>query len=124
VTSFTNPDTANYTIDTQICSTQPVGVDGPTPSLAFALAAAAPNPFRTVTAIGFSLPRPGRVSLKIYDLSGRMVRTLQDGPLTAGRHVRVWDRRGEGGGLMRSGVYFGRLEADGKTLSNKIVMLQ
>jgi subtilisin family serine protease len=124
VTAFTNPDTAQYTIDTQICTSEPVGVDGPSPSLAFALAPARPNPFRTATAIGFALPQSARMSLKIYDLSGRLVRTLQNGPLAAGRHVRVWDRRADGGDLMRSGVYFGRLESNGQVLSNKIVMVQ
>ena len=124
VTAFTNPDTAQYDIDTQICTTQPLGVDGPAPTLAFALAQAAPNPFRTATAIGFALPQPGRVSLRIYDLTGRLVRTLQNGPLAAGRHVRVWDRRGDGGGLMRSGVYFSRLESNGQVLSHKLVMIQ
>lgn len=124
VISFTNPDTANYTIDTQICTTQPVGVDGPRPTLAFALASAAPNPFQTATALGFSLPQSGKVSLKIYDLSGRLVRTLQNGPLTAGRHVRVWDRRGDDGNRMRAGVYFARLESSGKALSNKLVMIE
>ena len=50
-------------------------------------------------------------SLKIFDIGGRLVRTLAEGHLAAGRHLRTWDGMTTGGSRARSGVYFYRLEA-------------
>jgi hypothetical protein len=123
VTAFTNPDTAHYSITTEACaSSSTTAVDGTPVGLSFALAPA-PNPFRSLTAIGFALASPGRTTLRLYDVAGRLVRSLQDGPLAAGRHVRVWDRRTDGGGLAAPGVYFARLDSNGRVLTRKIVML-
>lgn len=85
------------------------------------LAAPAPNPFRTTTVIRFAAPRRGRASLRFYDVAGRLVRTLHDGWLEAGQHVRVWDRRNEQGGMSRAGVYFYRFDADGVEGTRSVV---
>lgn len=124
VTAFTNPDTCHYSITTELC-TSPIttGVDEPS-DLSFALSRAAPNPFRTATAIGFSLPKAGDVRLRVYDVAGRLVRTLQSGALAAGRHVRVWDGRTDAGASASPGVYFSRLESGGRVQSHRVVMLR
>jgi len=123
VTAFTNPDTAHYAIVTEICASPiTTGVSDGVHSLSFALASS-PNPFRLSTAINFALPAPGPTRLKLYDIAGRLVRTLQNGPLAAGPHVRVWDRRTDSGALAAPGVYFSRLESNGKVIHRKVVMV-
>ena len=124
VTAFTNPDTAHYQIATDLCvSPLTVAVGEVAPGLRFALSPAAPNPFRRATAINFTLPTSQFASLKLYDVAGRLVRTLQSGPLAAGRHLRVWDGRTDAGAVASPGVYFSRLESAGKVLGRKVVML-
>ncbi len=70
-----------------------------------------PNPFVGRTSIGFDLPRSGRVSLRVYDVSGRLVRTLADQTMEAGYHAMDWDGRDDGGASLQAGLYFCRLES-------------
>jgi flagellar hook assembly protein FlgD len=70
-----------------------------------------PNPFREGTNIGFSLAKPSAVTLEIYDLAGRKVRSLESGDLRAGDHLIRWDGRNEAGRRVASGVYFARLQS-------------
>jgi len=72
-----------------------------------------PNPFNPQTAIGYDMPRQGRVRLSVFDLAGRRVRQLVDGVMGAGRHEVVWDGRDASGMRAASGSYVVRLEADG-----------
>jgi Subtilase family/Putative Ig domain/FlgD Ig-like domain len=123
VTAFTNPDTCHYSIQTDLCVAPiTVGV-GESPMLSFAMSTPVPNPFRHATVIAFALPRGGDTSLRLYDVAGRLVRTLQNGPLAPGRHLRVWDGRTDAGGRAAPGVYFSRLESGAKVLSKKVIML-
>jgi len=70
---------------------------------------AAPNPFNPRTTLRFELTHDEVVGLKIYDLSGRCVRTLVEGRLEAGEHQVVWDGRDDAGIGLASGVYLVRL---------------
>jgi predicted nucleotidyltransferase len=79
---------------------------------AFALLASQPNPFSRSAAIGFHLPRSTHVALRIYDLGGRVVRTLTDGSWPAGRHRIEWDGTDGDGRPAAAGVYFYAIEAD------------
>jgi hypothetical protein len=72
-----------------------------------------PNPFSSPTTIEFRLERKGRVTLKVYDMMGRHVRTLLEGELQPGIYKLIWDGRGENGIELPSGVYIFVLEADG-----------
>ena len=76
---------------------------------AFALYPSYPNPFNPQTSITFALPRPGHATLRVYDASGRLVRTLLDAPLPAARHRRRWDGTDDSGRRVASGVYYARL---------------
>lgn len=76
------------------------------------LVGSAPNPFRPDTFIRFDVRRSQRVSLKVYDVQGRLVRTLEDGIVDAGKHVRRWDGLDRSGAAVSSGVYFYRMEAE------------
>jgi hypothetical protein len=83
-----------------------------------------PNPFNPTTSITFDLPDDGRMTLRIYDANGHLVRTLVDGMLEANAHSLVWDGRDDHGRKLSSGVYFYRLRAGDRVLSRKLVMLK
>ncbi len=70
-----------------------------------------PNPFNPQTQISFDLPSAGPASLRVYDLSGRLVATLVDAPLTAGSHSATWDGTDLNGQAVASGVYLYELRA-------------
>jgi hypothetical protein len=90
----------------------------------FALDQNAPNPFSDRTSIGYQVPSAGRVSLKMYDLSGRFVRTLVDEEKTAGVHSVVWSGDDAGCRMVSSGVYIAKLTSDGKTQTRKIMVVR
>lgn len=71
-----------------------------------ALVTAAPNPLNPETAITFATTRAGRVTARIYDASGRLVRTLEDRALSAGIHALRWDGSTAAGRRVASGVYY------------------
>jgi hypothetical protein len=83
-----------------------------------------PNPFNPVTAIRFATARPGPVTLAVFDVSGRPVRTLVEGWKQAQRHEATWDGRDERGNPVASGVYLYRLEAPGLTDTKKMILLR
>jgi WD40 repeat protein len=85
-----------------------------------------PNPFNPVTTIVFHVPadRAGWVSLVVYDVSGARVKTIQNGPVSAGRQTRRWDGTDNHGNRVSSGVYFYRLEMPGLVDTRKMVLLK
>lgn len=84
-----------------------------------------PNPFAAGTAITFELPRPLRVTLRVFDAQGRLVRTLlSDAPLPASAHEVLWDGRSTGGVSVPSGLYFYRLETGEKVLTKRMLRLK
>ncbi len=83
----------------------------------------APNPVQRTTNIAFALPQSAKVKLDIFDIGGRKVRSLASGSLAAGRHQVQWDRSDEHGRIVQPGVYYTRLEVDGKAYQRKIVTL-
>lgn len=83
-----------------------------------------PNPFNPSTTVAFSLPTPGRVRVSVYGVDGRLVAQLADSTFGAGRNAVVWDGRNDAGEEVGSGVYMYRLEALGKLLERKMLMLK
>lgn len=81
-----------------------------------------PNPFAPATTIGFRLPERADVKLRIYDLSGRLVRTLVDGAVNSGEHLITWDGNDNGGDEVGSGVYFYRFEKDTLVETRKMIL--
>ena len=82
-----------------------------------------PNPFGNSTQLAFDLAQRGRVSLKIYSLGGRLVRTLVDGESEPGRHSFDWDARANSGQRVGSGIYFYKLDAPGYRRTRKMTVL-
>ena len=84
-----------------------------------------PNPFNPMTNIEFSLPRPGMVSLQVYDLTGRLMRTLVSGTsYDAGTHTVPWNGTDKDGRTVASGVYFYRFESGDHRQSGRMVLLK
>jgi hypothetical protein len=83
-----------------------------------------PSPFRGVTRIGYGLPEETRVRLRVFDVTGRLVRVLLDGPAEAGRHAVRWNGRDSGGQAVASGVYFYRFDAGDFHATRRVVRLR
>ena len=84
-----------------------------------------PNPFNPATTISFELPAPSRIDLRIYDVSGRLMRILLgEDILEAGRHEVAWNGRDESGRFVSAGVYFCRLEAGSITKTGRMTLVK
>ena len=91
----------------------------------FELGANLPNPFSSVTTIQYSLTAPATVDLAVYDISGRLIRSLTSGSHTAGTHEVAWDGTTDTGHVVNSGIYFYRLVVDEKQQTvRKMVLLK
>ena len=107
-----------------VCTNNGVGVPSHRPQRGFWLSASEPNPFRYHTSVRFRVPRRLPVTLAVYDVLGRKIRTIVNGPLPAGSHARDWDGRAESGERVASGIYFVRMEAGDFRESRKTVRLR
>ncbi|MCA9751199.1 MAG: hypothetical protein KC591_03340, partial [Gemmatimonadetes bacterium] len=94
------------------------------PADRFALAQNQPNPFGPDTRIAFALPAATDVSLAVFDVTGRRVRTLVAGARPAGRHEITWDGTNDQGDRVASGVYFYRLAAGAEEAERKMIRLR
>jgi hypothetical protein len=83
-----------------------------------------PNPFNASTVISYSLEAPGSVTLRIFNLLGQCVKTMDNAYETAGYHTVTWDGTDDAALTVASGVYFVRFETPGFTATKKIVMLK
>jgi hypothetical protein len=92
---------------------------------AFGLGQNFPNPFNPSTVIRYDVPAGGgAVTLRIYDVGGRLVRTLIDGFETAGRKSVAWHGQNDRGEMVATGVYFYRMTAPGFERTRKMVLLK
>jgi hypothetical protein len=83
-----------------------------------------PNPFNASTRVVFSVDRPGKVMIRIYDAAGRSVRTLLDTWREPGVYSEVWDGRDDSGRQLSPGVYFYRLLSGGSAVTKRMVLLR
>jgi hypothetical protein len=104
----------------------PVGVEEPAASSPRAdpRLSSAPNPFGKGTRIQFLLHAAGPANVTVYDLGGRRVRVLVDGPLAPGPHSVTWDGRDDAGRRLASGAYVVRLAAGASTAELKLVFVR
>jgi hypothetical protein len=94
-----------------------------TPTAAF-LRPSEPNPFRSSTQIAFDLPQPGEVSLKVFDVGGRLVKVIASGTMSAGSHVLSWDGHDDRGSAAPAGVYFSELRAGTSMMRRRVVLIR
>jgi poly-gamma-glutamate capsule biosynthesis protein CapA/YwtB (metallophosphatase superfamily) len=83
-----------------------------------------PNPFRDKLSVSFDTSGKARTRLEVYNLRGQKVRTLTSELLPAGKHGFAWDAKDDRGSAVASGIYFIRLENDGKSGMRKVVLLK
>jgi hypothetical protein len=118
---------SNLAVNQMLVWTQPDSVDLISPVRELPLAGlsllpAQPNPFNPRTEISFRVPREGRVRLDVYDVRGRMVRSLLDEVRPAGLQSVVWNGRDDDDRPVAAGVYLVRLQ-DGKSARTRGVTL-
>lgn len=89
-----------------------------------ALRANVPNPFNPRTSIRFDLPKVGLVRLSVFDVAGRLIRTLVDESMLQGSHEAVWDGRDSSGREVGSGNYLLRLSFEGRVKTAKMVLVR
>ena len=81
-----------------------------------------PTPFIRRVAIRYSLAAEGRVTLRVHDLTGRVVRTLADGMVRPGRYSLSWSGTDDRGRELARGVYFCRFSAGDARVTEKLVL--
>ena len=94
-----------------------------TGSGAISMRVASRNP-ASAPVLQYSLERSARVSLRVYDVQGRAVRTLVDQDAAPGTFRATWDGRDDGGAATGRGIYFVRFTADGRTIDTRKVILE
>ncbi len=83
-----------------------------------------PNPFNPSTQISFELSSAQYVTLAVFDITGREIKTLSNGVLESGSHTFSWKGNDENGQLMPTGVYLYRLESAQKVATKKMVLMK
>jgi hypothetical protein len=83
-----------------------------------------PNPFNTTVTVSFRVNRAGVVRIEIFDLTGRRIKTLEDGFHRAGLYDVTWNGIDDRGGCASSGTYFVRAQCGEHSLTGKITLLK
>jgi hypothetical protein len=97
----------------------PVAAESDAAPDGFRLSAAAPNPFRTQTALTYELDAPAEVRLEVFDTAGRRVAVLAEGPQPAGAHQVTFAPEG-----LAAGVYIARLTTGERVLSRRLTLVR
>jgi len=84
----------------------------------------APNPFAVGTEIAYTVPTQRHVALRVYSVSGRLIRTLVDASVPAGLHRARWDGRDSEGREARSGIYFFKFTAGDVERTARVMRLR
>jgi hypothetical protein len=122
VSSCDGPDFVTLTAAAPPSAIMAPSTDAPA---ALWFAAPSPSPARGGNALlRYSVPKSADVSLTVYDVSGRAVRTLANGRVGAGAHNVPWDLRDTGGSPVEGGMYFMRLRVDGQVLTQRLAVVR
>lgn len=118
--TWVSGDVANINLTAQ----SPVS-SSPSPRPSFVLHENSPNPFNPRTTIAFDMPSEQPVSLRVYDIAGRLVDTvLNEEQAATGRNEVVWQGRDENGQEVPAGVYFYRLDAGAYSEAKRMTMVK
>jgi len=100
------------------------GIPHPGSQIGNVLAVAVPNPFNPATRLDFEIAKSGPVRLRIHDPAGRLVATLVDESLSAGRHHAIWDGRDSRGRIVAAGIYLYRLETGDYSVTRRMTLIK
>jgi hypothetical protein len=101
-----------------------ISLDGNTVPREIALSQNYPNPFNPTTTISYQLPVAEKVTLRVFDMLGREVKTLVNGDVQAGTHTAVWNGTNNSGIQVASGVYVYKLQAGKMQLNKKMTLMR
>ncbi|MBN1164653.1 MAG: T9SS type A sorting domain-containing protein [Candidatus Krumholzibacteriota bacterium] len=99
------------------------GTNEQTPRV-YSLAQNFPNPFNPSTTIKYEMKKKGRVRIRVYDVTGKLVKTLVSAVRDAGPHTVNWDGENNAGHKVASGIYFYRMETEDFVKAKKMVLLR
>ena len=107
-----------------IVMNEPASISENDAPVSFGLDQNFPNPFNPTTTISFSVPDNGNMTLKVYDILGRHVRTLVDGTYSAGNYNIVWDATDMNGDMVSVGVYFYTIQSGNHRATKRMLLLK
>jgi len=103
----------------------PQDADDPAPQpLALHLGRCTPNPFHTGTEISYALPAAERITIEVYSVTGRSVRTLLDERVEPGNHRAAWDGTDGNGKAVPAGVYYVRLSTSTDRIVRSVTLIR
>lgn len=83
-----------------------------------------PNPFNGLTTIDYSIPSASHILFKIYDMSGKEIRTLHNGYHNSGSAAIIWDGKDKNSQLVASGIYFYSIVSGQNSLVKKLTLVK
>jgi hypothetical protein len=98
--------------------------DVPAPEYGLAVQPGAPNPFSSLTTIRYVIPARTLVTIAVYDVRGRRVRSLESASREAGPHAVDWDGRDDHGRPLAEGLYFCRFQAGSTSRCLKVALVR
>jgi hypothetical protein len=122
--TIVNPEGHAHQITRIVQYVDPAGDDDRPPLLRTFLRPARPNPCHERTEIAFAVPRSTDVRIAVYDVTGRLVRSLVDGIVDVGIHKVYWDGRDGGNRRAGSGIYYVKMQTGDFEKARKIVLIQ
>lgn len=119
-----NPSTTSDIYTQRVYPDGELGAVGTIPLRGLKVQDPRPNPTQGLVQLGYELPTGGSVRAEVFDLAGKRVRVLAS-PVdrSPGRHVLVWDARGDDGSRQRSGIYFIRIVMNGQSASRRVALV-
>jgi hypothetical protein len=129
-TLLASPPVAYSTLDALMCfavsctCTSSVDEEEASEPVQFSLGQNYPNPFNQSTVIGFTLAKSGFVSLSIYDILGRKVRTLVSEEMSSGNHSVLWNGTNDSGNDVASGIYFYQVKVENFSDTRRLALLK
>jgi subtilisin family serine protease len=118
------PSTVEAGVDDVMLLSDQSGVAQGQPAWRLRLAECFPNPFVVSAVLAFEIPGSARTSLSLYNVQGRLVRSLFAGSLPPGPHRVIWDGRDDSGRRCPSGVYLSRLAQAGAVAERRVVLIR
>jgi hypothetical protein len=90
----------------------------------FSLDSPYPNPFNPNTSISYDIAKTGQIHLAVYDLNGRLIKTLKNGEAKRGYYSVIWDAKDENGAGVSTGIYFIKLTSLSLLETQKVLYLK